>query len=331
MSFPLVFAVLPPVSIPWWAWVGFFVLILFVLSLDLGVFHKKDRVLPFREAMFWSVGWMSLAAVFGLLVWWLAGVSAAETFAVGYALELALSVDNLFVFLMVFAFFRVPEVLQHRVLFWGIIGAVFMRALFIAGGVALVEKFSFLMFIFGAFLVFTGIKMAIPGKEDGVDFEKNIFVRAGRKILPMTPQLRGHSFIVREAGRVLVTPLFFVLLVIEGTDVIFAVDSIPAVLGILPESMPGETRLFVAFTSNIFAILGLRSLFFALSGFMKFFRFLKIGLAVILGFIGLKMVLAEAGLIHISPGVSFGVLVGVLALAVAASVLAPEKTPPRLP
>jgi tellurite resistance protein TerC len=215
----------------------------------------------------------------------------------------------------------VPDTLQHRVLFWGILGAVFMRAVFIFGGVTLVERFGFLMYVFGAFLIFTGLKMALPEKAEEQDLEKNFLVRLGRRIFPLTPELRGRHFLVREGGRWMASPLLLVLLVIEGTDVLFAVDSIPAVMGVLPPEMSSQGKLFIAFTSNIFAILGLRSLFFALAGLMKFFRHLKTGLAFILAFIGAKMVLTEAGLVHIPTWVSLAVLAGALAVSVGVSVV----------
>ncbi len=323
ISFLAATAAPAPIDVPWWAWVGFLVFISLMLALDLGVFHKEDKVLP--EAISWCAVWGALAAAFGGLIWWYDSGSTAQVFATGYLMELALSVDNLFVFLMVFSFFKVPDIYQHRVLFWGILGAVVMRALFIWGGVALVSKFGFLMFVFGGFLILTGIKMALPEKEGEKDLEKNIFVRLGRKLFPITDGLHGHSFFVKQAGKWVATPLFLVLLVIEGTDVVFAVDSIPAVMGVLPPEMHYENKLFIAFTSNIFAILGLRSLFFALSGFMKYFRYLKLGLAVILVFIGVKMVLAQSGVIHLAPVLSLGILAGVLAVSVLASVVLPEK------
>jgi tellurite resistance protein TerC len=315
----------PAAAFPWWAWAGFAAFIAAMLALDLGLCHRKDSAsgdtheLPFRTALAWSAVWVSLAAAFAGLLLFARGATVAETFAAGYLMELALSVDNLFIFLVVFSFFKIQGQLQHRVLCWGIIGAAIMRAGFILGGVTLLEKFDWLMIVFGVFLILTAIKLLLPEKEK--DLSKNIFVRAVMKLFPVTPELHGHSFLVRDSttGRFVATPLLLALLVIEGSDVVFAVDSIPAVMGVLPRHMDYDTKLFVAFTSNIFAILGLRSLFFVLSGFMRSFRYLKHGLVVILAFIGVKMILAECEIVHISPTVSLGVLGGVILLSVGAS------------
>jgi tellurite resistance protein TerC len=323
----------PPVGaeFPLWAWGGFLVFVALMLALDLGVFHRKNKdgethgKVPFKEALAWSVAWISLALVFGTGLFFTKGLVVAETFAAGYLTELALSVDNLFIFLIVFSFFKIPENLQHRVLCWGIIGAALMRGGFIIGGVTLLDKFDWLMVVFGAFLIFTGIKLLLPEKEK--DLGKNIFVRLGQKIFPITPELHGRHFFVNDTQtkRWKATPLFLALLVIEGSDVVFAVDSIPAVMGVLPKSMHYDTKLFVAFTSNIFAILGLRSLYFVLAGFMQTFRFLKYGLAAILGFIGAKMLIAELLEWHLSPTTSLGVLGGILVTAVSLSLLFPKK------
>jgi tellurite resistance protein TerC len=346
-----------PGSFPWWAWAGFALFVAAMLALDLGVFHRKKRShattdvnapanadantpapdaatttaatdarMPFREALSWSAAWVSLALAFSALLLFSKGELVQQTFIAGYLMELALSVDNLFIFLLVFAFFKVPDGLQHRVLCWGILGAAAMRAVFILGGVTLLEKFAWLMLVFGAFLIFTAIKLLLPEKEP--DLERNIFVRAARKLFPVTPQLHGRHFFVRDAAtaRLSATPLLLALLVIEGSDVVFAADSIPAVMGVLPKEMDYDTKLFVAFTSNIFAILGLRSLYFVLSGFMQSFRFLKHGLAVVLAFIGAKMILGELEIVHISPKTSLCVLVSVLAIAVAASRISSKKS-----
>jgi tellurite resistance protein TerC len=226
---------------------------------------------------------------------------------------------------VVFSFFKIPEALQHRVLCWGIIGAALMRAAFILGGVALLDKFDWLMVIFGVFLIFTGVKLLLPEKEK--DLSKNLFLRLSQRIFPITHELHGRHFIVREAGTKCwkATPLLLALIVIEGSDVVFAVDSIPAVMGVLPKAMPYDTKLFVAFTSNIFAILGLRSLYFVLSGFLQSFRFLKYGLAAVLGFIGTKMIVAETLEIHLTPTHSLGVLGGLLTLSIALSLGFPAK------
>jgi tellurite resistance protein TerC len=325
--------------VSWQAWASFGVLVVGALAFDL--FRQKDVVQPLATAAAWVAGWVMLAAIFAGGIWWQTSVDEAEIFAAGYLLELALSVDNLFIFLLVFSSFKVPEELRHRVLFWGILGAVFMRALFIFGGVALVERFSILMLVFGAFLLFTGVKMLLPKKEKVHDLEKSLFVRVVRKVFPVTADLDGHRFFTRDAsGKRLATRLFLVLVIIEGTDVVFAVDSIPAVIGILPREMNPESKLFLTFTSNIFAVLGLRSLFFAISGFMRYFRFLNYGLAAILVFIGVKMIASEgakrllsetdAAKWHISPSLSLAVVGIVLVLSVAASLFFPEKEKEKL-
>jgi len=334
-------------EMPLWAWAAFLVFVASMLALDLGVFNRRARKPSFRAAVAWCVVWMSLAVGFAFLLSAWRGPQDAQLFAAGYLLELALSVDNLFIFILVFAHFKIPEEHQHRVLFWGIIGAVVMRALFIVAGIAAVDRFTILLPIFGAFLVFTGIKLAAArGEDEGKDMSENLFVRMARKVFPLTPHLHGSAFVVRENGRNLFTPLFVVLLVVEGTDLVFAIDSIPAVLGILPADMEIGEKRFIAFTSNIFAILGLRSMYFALSGFMGYFRFLKPALAFILLFIGLKMILPwaatvgqnagavaawvpnfliKAGTVHLSTDISLAIVGGVLGLAIALSVAFPHK------
>ena len=335
-----------PLVIPGWAWVAFLGFVMSMLALDLGVFNKTDHKPSFKEAVAWCVVWVSLAVAFGFL---LAAFDAedAQLFAAGYVLELALSVDNLFIFILVFAHFKIPDHLQHRVLFWGIIGAVAMRALFIIAGVAAVESFTWLLPFFGAFLLFTGVKLALSRDEhEGKGMDENLFVRIARRFFPLTPHLHGNKFWVREDGVRRFTPLFLVLLVVEGTDLIFAIDSIPAVLGILPPDLSIEEKRFIAFTSNIFAIMGLRSMYFALAGFMQYFRFLKPALAFVLVFIGAKMILPWAaslgqpegqfaswmparfishGRVHFPTDVSLAVIGLTLALAVALSVAFPKK------
>jgi len=336
-----------PLEIPGWAWVAFLGFVMGMLALDLGVFNKTDHKPSFKEAVAWCFVWVSLAAAFGFLLSAWRGPVDAQLFAAGYVLELALSVDNLFIFILVFAHFKIPDHLHHRVLFWGIIGAVAMRALFIIAGVAAVEKFIWLLPVFGAFLLFTGVKLAVSrGEQEGKGLDESLFVRVSRKFLPLTPHLHGKKFWVKEDGVRRFTPLFLVLLVVEGTDLIFAVDSIPAVLGILPPNHPIEEKRFVAFTSNIFAIMGLRSMYFALAGFMQYFRFLKPALAFVLVFIGLKMILPwAAGLgqpdgsfaawmpacfvhedrVHFPTELSLAVIGVTLALAIAFSVALPKK------
>lgn len=286
-----------------------------MLALDLGVFqNKKDaHTVSMKEALIWCVVWGALAVGFGGLIWWWRGAELAQQYLAGYLVELCLSVDNIFVFILVFAYFKVPPQYQHRVLFWGIIGAVVMRGLFILAGVGVIARFHWVLYLFGAFLVYTGVKLAIPHKEeDEVHPENNFAVKLVRRWLPVANDADGGRLFTTSAGRRAVTPLFLVLIVIETTDLVFALDSLPAVLAITTDG-------FVALTSNIFAILGLRSLYFALSGVMKLFRFLRVGLAVILVFIGLKMLLAHW--IEITTTTSLGVIGGVLATSILMSVL----------
>jgi tellurite resistance protein TerC len=340
-----------PLVIPGWAWGAFLGFVALMLALDLGVFNKTDHAPSFKEAVAWCAVWVLLAVGFAFLLAAWRTPEDAQLFAAGYVLELALSVDNLFIFILVFAHFQIPAHLQHRVLFWGILGAVAMRALFIIAGVAAVDRFTILLPVFGAFLLFTGLKLAWAKDEDeGKGMGENLFVRLARKVFPLTPKLHGNQFWVKEDGVRRFTPLFLVLVVVEGTDLIFAIDSIPAVLGILPPNLPIEERRFVAFTSNIFAIMGLRSMYFAISGFMHYFRFLKPALAFILCFIGLKMILPwAAGLgqpehqvaawvpgwlqqptaqgvhVHVPTAGSLSVIGIILALAIAFSVAFPKR------
>ena len=305
-------------TIPLWAWGAFFLFITAMLALDLGVFQRNSHVVSMKEALGWCAVWVSLALSFGGLVWWWRGPELGQQFLASYLIELCLSVDNVFVFILVFAYFKVEPRFQHRVLFWGIIGAVVMRAIFILVGVSVIARFHWVLYIFGAFLVYTGIKMALPSKDAEVDPEHNAAVRLFRRFFPVAPKNdRGHFFTVHD-GRRMATPMFIVLLVIETTDVVFALDSLPAVLAITKDG-------FVALTSNIFAILGLRSLYFALSGIMSLFRFLKVGLAVILVFIGVKM-LAEHW-VQITTGTSLLVIGAVLTTSVLMSWLIPVRNP----
>ena len=269
-------------TMPLWAWAGFFVLIAAMLALDLGVFRRGSHTVAMKEALGWCAIWTLLAVGFGGLLWSWRGPEPAQQFLAGYLIELCLSVDNVFVFILVFAYFKVAPQYQHRVLFWGIIGAVAMRAVFILVGVSVIARFHWVLYLFGAFLVYTGVKMALPSRDAEVDPGHNPAVKLFRRFFPVAPHDEHGHFFTRYQGRRMATPLFIVLIVIETTDLVFALDSLPAVLAITKDS-------FVALTSNIFAILGLRSLYFALSGIMQLFRFLKIGLAVILVFIGLKM------------------------------------------
>jgi tellurite resistance protein TerC len=298
-----------------WFWIGFNVFVLAMLALDLGVFHRKHHEVKFKEAISWTAVWIALALVFNGLVYYLWGSQVALQFLTGYLIEKSLSVDNVFVFLLIFSYFKVPAKYQHEVLFWGIIGALVFRAIFIAVGITLLEHFHWLIYVFGAFLVFTGVKLALE-KDKEIHPERNIVLRIFRRIMPVTEQYEGGKFFVRKNGRVWATPLFVVLLVIETTDVIFAVDSIPAILAITKDP-------FIVYTSNVFAILGLRALYFALAGVMQLFHHLHYGLAVILGFVGLKMILSDVYKIPI--GVSLGVIMGVLTLSIVASLVWPKK------
>lgn len=297
---------------PGWAWVAFFAFIAAMLALDLGVFQRESHTVKMKEALAWCGVWLALALSFNGIVWWWRGAELGQQFLAAYLVELCLSIDNVFVFILVFAYFKVPSQWHHRVLFWGIIGAVVLRAVFILIGVGVIQRFHWVLYVFGAFLVYTGIKMALPGKDEvDVDPNHNVLVRAFRRFYPVAAHNDHGHFFTRQNGRRMATPLFIVLLVVETTDVMFALDSIPAVLAITSDG-------FVALTSNIFAILGLRSLYFALSGVMQLFRYLKIGLAMILCFIGAKMLLEPW--VDISTTLSLAVIAGVLISAVGLSV-----------
>jgi tellurite resistance protein TerC len=297
-------------------WVIFTVGILSLLLLDLGVFHKRPHAVNHKEAMGWVVFWFLLAMGYCGFVWWWKGQQTAVEFLTGYIIEASLSVDNIFVFILIFSYFKVPAHLQHRVLFWGIIGALIMRGIMIGVGTALITNFEWVIYVFGAFLIFTGIRMSLTD-EHGVDPAKNPAVRLLRKFMPVTTHYHDKSFFIKEKGVRHATPLFVALLVVEVSDVIFAVDSIPAVFAVTRDP-------FVVFTSNVFAILGLRSLYFALSGVMHKFRFLKYGLSVVLTFVGVKMLLGHTAY-AIPIGWSLGVVAGVLSLSVILSLAIPEK------
>ena len=268
-------------------WTVFILCILFFLALDLGVFHRQSHVVKFKEALAWSAVWVTLSFVFGLFLGpaFITGWEKQETieFITGYVIELSLSMDNVFVIALIFSYFRVPPQYQHRVLFWGILGALVMRGVMILAGAALIQQFQWTLYLFGAFLVFTGIKMLVTD-EDGVEPEKNPVIRLARKIFPVSDQLHGQKFLVKVNGKTMLTTLALVLLMVETTDLIFALDSIPAIFAV-------TTKPFIVFTSNVFAILGLRSLYFVLAGAIQYFRYLKIGLSVVLIFIGVKMLL----------------------------------------
>lgn len=298
-------------GIQWWAWVGFLTLILGLLALDLFVFNRQAHEISFREATKFSIFWVSLGLAFGVVVWiWLGPQAGGEYFA-GYLIEKSLSVDNIFVFALIFTYFSVPSRYQHRVLFWGIIGALVFRAAFIAGGAALLDRFHWTIYLFGAFLVFTGIRMAFHKNEE-MHPEKNPILKLFRRFVRMTPDYRGQRLFVRENGMLLATPLMAVLVLIETTDILFAVDSIPAIFAITKEP-------FIVFTSNAFAILGLRALYFMLAGMLDRFVYLKVGLAAVLVFVGVKMLIAEWW--HIPIGLSLAVIAGTIGSSVGVSLL----------
>jgi tellurite resistance protein TerC len=294
-------------------WGGFGTFVLTMLALDLGVFHRQARVVNVKEALRWSAVWIALALLFNLGVYLWYGTDAALAFLTGYVLEESLSVDNLFVFLMILSYFSVPPAYQHKVLFWGILGALLMRGLMIAVGTVLIQTFHWVLYIFGGFLIVTGVKMVLR-QHDEVHPEQNPVVRLFTRFMPVTTAYHAEKFFVQLNGRYFATPLFVVLLMVEVTDVVFALDSIPAILAV-------TTDPFIVYTSNVFAILGLRSLFFALSGLMGLFHYLRYGLAVVLVFIGIKMLLAEV--YHIPVHWALAVVVGVLLLSVLASLLYP--------
>jgi tellurite resistance protein TerC len=291
--------------------VGFLTVILTLLALDLGVFHKKDRIVNAREAMSWVFVWMTLSFAFCGFVWWRFGGTKAIEFLTGYLIEQSLSVDNLFVFVIVFSTFRIPPHLQHRVLFWGILTALFLRGGMIFAGTALLQRFHWLIYVFGAFLLFTGVKLLLH-KESEHSPEHSAAFRLLRRVVPATPALHGNHFFIREAGRVVATPLFLCLALIEISDVIFALDSVPAIFGVTLDP-------FIVFTSNIFAILGLRSLYFAIASLIGRFEYLKIGLALVLVFIGVKM--CVSGWVHIHALVSLAVVAGLLGSSMVFSVM----------
>ncbi len=297
-------------------WVVFGVIMLGMAVLDLGVLNRRAHEVKMKEALIWSAVWIGLAMLFNLGIYFTQGSEKALLFLTGYVVEESLSVDNLFVFLVVFSFFRVPKHFQHKILFWGIIGAMVMRALFIGVGVSLIHQFHWIIYVFGAILVYTGLKL-LGKKDEEIEPEKNPVIRLFRKIMPVTPTFEGDRFFVRKDNRTWATPLFIVLLVIETTDIIFAVDSIPAILAI-------TTDPFIVFTSNIFAVMGLRALFFALSGFMQMFHYLNYGLAAVLSFIGVKMLLADV--YKIPVGIALGVILVVLTASVVASIIWKPKS-----
>lgn len=297
-------------------WIGFHVFVFIMLALDLGVFNKHLHKISVKEASIWTVVWISLALLFNIFIYFELGKIKALEFLTGYVIEYSLSVDNIFVFILIFSYFAVKDKYQHKVLFWGILGALIMRGIFIFAGVALINRFNWIVLIFGGFLVFTGIKMLFQSEAE-VDPDKNIIIGFFKKFLPVSHNIHGDKLFVRENHKLYATPLFLVLIVIESSDLIFAVDSIPAILAISHDR-------FIVYTSNIFAILGLRSLYFAVAGIMGYFRFLKIGLAFVLSFVGLKM-LASFFHFEIPILISLAVIILILLISILASVFIKEK------
>lgn len=297
----------------WLFWVGFNLFVLAMLALDIGL-HRRRPTMTFRQAVGWTIFWVLLAAAFAGLVYLWHGHGAMLQFITGYVVEESLSVDNLFVFLILFRYFRVPSDSQHKVLIWGVLGALIMRLVFILIGVSLLQRFEFIIYVFGAILIYSGIGL-LRSSEPDVDPEKNLVLRIFRRFFPITENFEGKNFFVKRDGSWIATPLFLSLLVVETTDLIFAVDSIPAILAISRDA-------FIVYTSNVFAVLGLRSLYFALEHFFGMFRFLHYGLSVILMLIGVKMLISH---FYEAPlGITLGVVIGILALSVGASLIWPE-------
>jgi tellurite resistance protein TerC len=304
---------------PIWLWVGFNLFVLAMLALDLGVFHRKSHVVSGREALTWSLVWISLSLVFNAAIYFFwdrlnpgssyTNSEAALAFLTGYLIEKSLSVDNIFVFILIFSFFAVPLAYQHRVLFWGILGALVMRGILIVVGAVLIKEFHWIIYIFGAFLIFTGIRMA-RHQDNEVHPDQNPVVKFFRRFMPVAEKAEQGKFFVRQAGRLMATPLFLVLLVVESTDLVFAVDSIPAIFAVTEDP-------FIVYTSNVFAILGLRALYFLLANVMDKFQYLKLGLSAVLTFVGIKMVIMDFYKIPI--GVSLGVVAGILTISILAS------------
>lgn len=295
-------------------WILFNLFVLAMLVLDLGVFHRRAHRVKFREALAWSAMWIALAAAFAVLLYFWRGHVVTLEFVTGYVIELSLSVDNLFVFLLIFRYFRVPVLHQHKVLFWGILGALLMRGIFVLVGVGLITQFHWIVYLFGAFLVYSGIQFF---RQESVEIhpEKNPVLRLFRRWMPVTEDYEGSKFFVRRTG-LYATPLLVVLLVVETTDLLFAVDSIPAVLAI-------TLNAFIVYTSNVFAVLGLRSMYFALAGMMEVFEYLHYGLSAVLIFIGAKMLVSHY--YQIPTGLALGVVAGVLLVSVLVSVVHPKK------
>ncbi|QOD86625.1 TerC family protein [Weissella viridescens] len=303
-------------------WIGFFVFVMIMLALDLGVFHKTDEEPSVKSSLLWSAFWIGLAFVFAGGVWYFGGKAPAVDFITAYLLEKSLSIDNLFIFILVFSYFKIAPKYQHRILFWGVFGALVMRVIFIFGGAALLHRFEWLMYIFGAFLVYTGIKMFFE-KDGDQDLNDSGMIKLFRKFLPIKEDVVEPHFLVKDNGKVYATQFLLALLFIEASDLLFAVDSIPAVLAVTQDT-------FIVVTSNIFAIMGLRSLYFALASILPMFRYIKYALAGILAFIGIKMIVNEVSKMmgssfQISNVLSLAVIVGSLAIAIVASIIVSRR------
>lgn len=298
-----------------WLWIGFNALVVGLLVLDLGVFQRKAHAVSVKEAAIWSLVWISLALLFNASIYLFSGPDRALQFLTGYLIEKSLSIDNIFIFVLIFTSLSVPAAYQHRVLFWGVLGALIMRGLLILAGTALLEAFHWIFYVFGAFLIITGVRMIVQ-KEKEVHPEKNPVLRLVRRLIPVTETYENERFWVRRAGKLMVTPLFLTLVVIEVSDLVFAVDSIPAIFAVTQDP-------FIVYTSNVFAILGLRSLYFVFAGVIEKFYYLKMALAIILVSVGLKMLVAD--LVHIPTWFSLLVIVLVLAVALLASFLRARK------
>ncbi len=292
-------------------WVGFNILILILLAIDLGVFHRKDHVITVREGLIWSGIWIVVALAFNFAVYLWKGHDSGLQFLTGYLIERALSIDNIFVFLVIFTYFQVPGRYQYRVLFWGILGALVLRGLFIGIGTILIAKFHWILYVFGAFLIITAIKLSV-GKEKEIQPEKNPLLKLVRRFLPITENYEKGHFLVRRKGRTYGTPLLIVLLVVESTDLVFALDSIPAIFAITLDP-------FIVYTSNVFAILGLRALYFAIAGLMQLFYYLKYALSAILAFVGFKMLFAD--IINISSALALIIIAAIFVLAIVLSLI----------
>lgn len=296
-------------------WLGFNLFVLIMLALDLGVFHRKSEEISVKEALKWTAIWITLAMIFNLFLYQIMGKEKAIEFFTGYIIEKSLSVDNIFVIIMIFSYFHVPKAYQHKVLFWGILGALVMRVIFIFSGIELIHKFHWLMYVFGGFLIFTGVKMLFGG-DAKIEPERNPVVILVRRTFPVTKSFQGDKFFTRIQGRLWATPLFLVVMLIEATDLIFAVDSIPAILAISDDP-------FIVYTSNVFAILGLRSLYFALAGIETYFKYLKYGLSAILVFVGVKMCIVD--IVKIPIELSLIVIVFTLGVSMMISLVATSK------